>query len=338
MRDTRPAMTVVRAAEVSAQVEGHRAECVEVVRRAYLAHDAGDSAVPWSSFLRFPDRPRSRVIALPAWLGGEFDVAGIKWIASFPDNTRAGLPRASAALLLNDVETGFPYACVEASLVSATRTAASAVLAAEALLGGRLAKRIGVVGTGLISRHVLQFLAELGWKTGELRLFDLARPAAERFAAEAAGTGVAETVKVVDEIGDAFQDCDLVLFATVAAEPHVDDVELLRHRPVVLHLSLRDLSPAMILAAQNLTDDVDHALRERTSLHLVEQQSGHREFVHGTIADVLRGRLNRDGQRACVFSPFGLGVLDLAICQWVYRRVVDSGGGTRIPDFFPDSP
>lgn len=60
---------------------------------------------------------------------------------------------------------------------------------------------------------------------------------------------------------------------------------------MVLHLSLRDLAPEMILAAQNFTDDVDHAVRERTSLHLTEQRTGNRDFVDGTLADLLRGRL-----------------------------------------------
>lgn len=333
-----PSMRVITGRDVAREIEGNRPECVEVVRRAYLAHDEGASVNPHSSFLRFPHQPRARIISLPAYLGGEFDVAGLKWIASFPDNREYGIPRASATLVLNDCRTGFPYACMESSIISATRTAASAVLGAESLTGGRRADRVGIVGTGLISGHVWSFLRDLGWRIGGFRLFDLNRQAAERFGRTLRDQGATDVV-VVDRIEDAFAECDLVVLATVAGEPHVHDPGLLAHAPVVLHLSLRDLSPELVLAAWNVTDDVDHALRERTSLHLTQQRVGHREFVHATLGDVLTGRAvpKSEPGRAAIFAPFGLGVLDLAVGKWVYDRAVGRGSGRHIPDFFSEA-
>ena len=117
-----PTLRVITGADVARVIGGDRPECLEVVRSAYVAHDKGDSVNPHSSFLRFPHLPRSRIISLPAYLGGEFDVAGLKWIASFPDNARYGIPRASATLVLNDCRTGFPFACLESSIISASRT------------------------------------------------------------------------------------------------------------------------------------------------------------------------------------------------------------------------
>ena len=97
----------------------------------------------------FPDRPSSRIIALPASIGGPARVDGLKWISSFPENVAAGIPRASAVLILNDHDTGYPFACLESSIISATRTAASAALAADWLSRGRpRPSRIGFVGTG----------------------------------------------------------------------------------------------------------------------------------------------------------------------------------------------
>lgn len=330
---TPPPMTVIDAGDITAQVEHNRPELVEVVRAAYLAHDAGQSANPHSSFLRFPHNSRARIISLPAYLGGEFEVAGNKWIASFPENTRHGIPRASATLILNDCATGFPFACMESSVISATRTAASAVLGAETLIGERRARRVGIVGTGLIAQHVWKFLRDLDWEIGGFRLFDLDQDAAKRYGAVVAEHTDAEVV-IADRVEDAFTDCDLVVLTTVAGEPHLHDARLLAHNPVVLHLSLRDLAPELILAAQNFTDDVDHAVRERTSLHLTEQRTGNRDFVDGTLGDLLRQRLRRQPGRPAVFSPFGLGVLDLAVGKWVHDRVVAAGGGHPQAGFF----
>ncbi|MEV4174074.1 2,3-diaminopropionate biosynthesis protein SbnB [Nonomuraea sp. NPDC049709] len=326
-------LTVISAAEIAQQVEGNRHICLDLVRRAYLAYAEGHSALPFSSFLRFPGRPRDRIIALPAYLGGEFDVSGLKWIASYPGNVEQGLPRASGLLVLNDTSTGFPYACLEASLISATRTAASAVLAAEALLGGRWAERVGFVGAGFIAGHVRRFLGELGWDVGGYRIFDLRGEAARRFAAD---LGDAGDVAVVERVEDAITGCDLVVLATVAGEPHLAGLDLLRHGPVILHISLRDLHPELVLAARNITDDIDHALRERTSLHLAEQAAGHRRFVHGTIADLLSGSVRREPGEAVIFAPFGLGVLDLALASWIHRETVARGGGTQMSGVFPE--
>lgn len=332
-----PSLRVITGADVLKHIEADREACLDAVRRGYLAHDSGNSSNPHSGFLRFPHRDNARIISLPAYLGGEFDVAGIKWIASFPDNpSTLGIPRASAALLLNSAETGYPFACMEASIISATRTAASAVLGAEALSGGREARRVGIIGTGLIAGHVTTFLRDLGWKTGGFRLFDQVRDHAVEFGDKLTEHG-ADDVVVVDDVRDAFLECDLVILTTVSAAPHVHDPELLAHAPVVLHLSLRDLAPEMLLAAQNFTDDVDHAVRERTSLHLAEQAVGNRDFVTGTIADLLNGKVTRDPDRAAVFSPFGLGVLDLAVGTWVHERVVAEGAGHEIADFFGDA-
>jgi ornithine cyclodeaminase/alanine dehydrogenase-like protein (mu-crystallin family) len=93
-------------------VKASRHEIVDVVRKAYLTHHAGDSVNPNSYVLRFPHRQNARIIALPAYLGGEYEVAGLKWISSFPDNIAHNMPRASAVLLLNDRDTGYPFACL----------------------------------------------------------------------------------------------------------------------------------------------------------------------------------------------------------------------------------
>src|SRR5258708_6990208 len=83
--------------------------------------------------------------------------------------------------------------------------------------------------------------------------------------------------------------CDLILFTTVAAAPHVTAPALFEHNPVVLHISLRDLAPQIPLASQNVVDDVGHVMKANTSPHLAEQQAGNRDFVTGTLAEIMLG-------------------------------------------------
>src|SRR4249920_178213 len=150
-----PSFAVVSGGQVQHSLQGREKQIVELVESTYRLHCAGDSVNPPSYFLRFSDRPTSRIIALPASIGGQVRVDGIKWISSFPENVAAGVPRASAVLILNDHDTGYPFAVLESSIISATRTAASAALAADWLTHGRpRPARVGFFGTGLIARYI----------------------------------------------------------------------------------------------------------------------------------------------------------------------------------------
>jgi ornithine cyclodeaminase/alanine dehydrogenase-like protein (mu-crystallin family) len=126
-----------------------------------------------------------------------------------------------------------------------------------------------------------------------------------------------------------------VITATTAARPYI--TQPLRPGQVALNISLRDFDPAVILAADNFFDDVEHCMKAGTSPHLAEQASGGRDFVRGTLADILRDRVRPDGGRAVVFSPFGLGVLDLAVGQFVLGAARERGLTMPVPDFFGET-
>jgi N-[(2S)-2-amino-2-carboxyethyl]-L-glutamate dehydrogenase len=329
-----PPFAVISGAQVQRVLQGQEKEIVELVEATYRLHGAGDSVNPPSYFLRFADRPSSRIIALPASIGGDVCVDGLKWISSFPGNVAAGIPRASAVLILNDHDTGYPFACLEASIISATRTAASAALAADWLSRGRSRPtRVGFVGVGLIARYIHMFLSGTGWSFDEIGVHDLSADSAAGFRGylEQSGTG---RVTVYDSAEGLIRSSDVVVFATVAAEPHVRDVSWFDHNPLVLHVSLRDLAPEILLASTNVVDDVEHCLKANTSPHLVEQLTGNRDFLAGTLDEVMTGQVRVPADRPVIFSPFGLGVLDLAVGRYVYDTVAASGELHVIDDFF----
>jgi 2,3-diaminopropionate biosynthesis protein SbnB len=334
-RVTVPPFAVITGAQVQRVLRGRERELVELVEATYRLHGAGDSVNPPSYFLRFPDRPSSRIIALPASLGGDVQVDGLKWVSSFPENVAAGIPRASAVLILNDHDTGYPFACLEGSIISATRTAASAALAADWLSRSRpRPTRVGFVGLGLIARYIHTFLAGTGWSFDEIGLHDLSADSAAGFRGYLEQSGSAARVTVHDSAEEMIRSSDLVVFATVAAEPHISEVSWFAHNPVVLHISLRDLAPEVLLVSTNIVDDVDHCLKANTSPHLVEQLTGNRDFLAGTLDNVMAGRVGVPVDRPVIFSPFGLGVLDLAVGKNVYDHLASSGELGIIDDFF----
>lgn len=333
---TAPTFYVVPGSAVRRAIEENQQQVFEAVETAYRLHASGNAINPDSYFLRYPDRPNSRIIALPAHIGGPIQKSGIKWISSFPDNNSDNLARASAVLILNDGATGYPVACIEAALISATRTAASAALAAERISPNPFEGTIAVVGTGVIARTTIEWLLFRNWKFSKFNLFDLDRKGSEQFS-----NWLGETydldAEIHDDLEGAISDSSLVLFTTTVLQPYLHDEKLFAHNPSVLHLSLRDICPNVILASQNVVDDVDHCLKAGTSLHLAEMETGNRDFVAGTLVDVLESRFELDYNRPRIFSPFGLGVLDIAVGDLVLDAARSSGDATAFPDFFSNS-
>ncbi|TGB14633.1 2,3-diaminopropionate biosynthesis protein SbnB [Streptomyces sp. MZ04] len=326
--------SVIPGSAVSGILADSHKDVLRIVTQTYMAHEQGNSVNPDSYFLRFPEKPNSRVIALPCYLGGEVDTIGMKWIASFPDNIEQGLPRASATLLLNDYATGYPLACLEAAGISAARTAASAAVAARELASGEGEVSVAVVGAGVIARTILDYLKANGVAVSDVLVHDLdatsaghlTRHAADQFGAPATTGTLAEALTR-----------DLVVFATTAATPYVPADTPLRPGQVLLNISLRDLSPELLLGCNNIVDDVDHCLKAQTSPHLAEQLTGSRDFITGTLGALLEGKAVLDPAKPTVFSPFGLGILDLAVGHYVLHAAKTRGGAVEIPDFIGET-
>lgn len=331
-----PKFYVISGSTVNSVIENNKEKVFKAVETSYRLQASGDAVNPDSYFLRYPDNPSARIIALPAHLGGAIQKSGIKWISSFPSNRASNLARASAVLVLNDAETGYPLTCMEASVISSTRTAASAALAAEHLSPDPFNGTLCVIGTGVIARSTIEWLLFRNWKFTKIRLYDLDRHEAEHLSRWLLDEHGLES-EINDRLDDAVRDSSLVVFTTTAGEPYFDDERLFAHAPTVLHLSLRDIGVNVILASQNIVDDVEHCLKANTSLHLTEMATGNRDFIAGTLVDVLDGMVRPDIERARIFSPFGLGVLDIGVGSFIFEEAVSSGLAVEIPEFFSNS-
>lgn len=330
---------ILTGQEVQAALAGRELEVVEIVRKAYQAHALGESSLPHSTFLRFPADQKNRIIALPAYLGQEFGIAGLKWVASFPGNRQQNLDRASAVIVLNSPFTGRPETLLEGSIISAKRTAASAALAVQSLRNGHRANSAGLIGCGLINFEIVRFLQAVCPEVTRLIITDLSRAQAEHFKEKCRNTFAKLDVQVVEDSQHVLTEASLISFATTAAQPHISDLSSCAPGTLILHISLRDLAPEAILSCDNIVDDVDHVCGAQTSVHLAEQLTGSRDFIRCTLADILTGQAptRRDAESKTVFSPFGLGILDLAVAKLVREFGLRQNQGTVIPSFLPDS-
>jgi ornithine cyclodeaminase len=230
--------------------------------------------------LRFPDRPTARIIALPASLGGDVHVDGLKWISSFPDNVRVGLPRASAVLILNDPPpaTRSPAWRARSSVPPARpprpRWPRSTSRRAAA------AARVGFVGTGLIARYVHTFLAGTGWSFDEVGIHDLSADSAAGFRhyldrqAPPAGSPCTTARRACSSRA--------TWWSSPPSRPAARPRRLVvRHIPWCCTSRCATSRRRSCSRSTNIVDDVEHCLKASTSPHLVEQLTGNRDFLAG---------------------------------------------------------
>ena len=161
-----------------------------------------------------PDR---RFMAMPAFVGGRFNVCGNKWYGSNIENQKKGLPRSILTVMLNDVDTGAPLALLSANLLSSTRTGAVPGVAVR-YLQKKDASILGIIGAGVISRSCLLAIKETMTALKEVRVYDLFTEKAERFAAEM-GAELALDIRAVTDMKDAVAGCDVVSVAASGLAP-----------------------------------------------------------------------------------------------------------------------
>lgn len=326
-------LRIISGSDVGKLLYGKEKEIIRLIRNAYISHQQGKSELPHSIFLRFPLKPHNRIIGLPSYIE---KTAGIKWIASFPDNIKRGLDRASAAIILNSLQTGRPYAILEGSIISAKRTAASAALAATVLVKDKHdIKDIALIGCGFINFEIFKFVTSQFPSLKLVNVFDINRKRALLFSNKVKSVNNVK-IEINNTITECIQSSKIISFATTASTPHITNKLILPKESIVLHISLRDISPDIIRNSINIVDDIAHVNRENTSIHLASKKYGNTNFITASFGELLLRQKKLLAQsRPIIFSPFGLGILDIQLAKFLYEQATKKDVGILIKDFIP---
>ena len=298
----------VESSVVDGIIEKFYPEIISIVNRTYTNFYEGLCVNPDTYSLRFPEKPNARINALPSYVGGDVNIAGLKWVGSFPDNVVRNSQRASALIVLNSYESGYPVAILDGTKISAARTVASGVLAANKTIPTKRVSKMSLYGAGIIHRELVFLLLQDGWSVDQIIVNDLDHKSSEAF------TNFCSSLSMRASVGTPIDEktpSDIVSFATSALEPWCDR-DVTSHR-LVLHMSLRDIAPNQLRKTYNVVDHIPHALKANTSLHLLDQSGVSYHIDDFRFFD----RADCDRSKATVVSAFGMGILDVAVAAFI---------------------
>jgi ornithine cyclodeaminase/alanine dehydrogenase-like protein (mu-crystallin family) len=288
-----------RGADVEAAVSPQRA--VDAVREAFVAYARGDWSMPPKVYV--PAYPAGDFRAMPALGAGH---ALLKWVTSFPGNPAAGLPTVTGLVVLSDASNGMPKAILDAAAVTALRTGAAAVLAAETL-GRAGTSTAAVVGTGVNGRAVARTFRAVG---REVVLWDVDRARAETAAAElgaAVASGLDEALGA-DVVATVTPGREVVL-AEGALRPGQHASLMGADGPGKAEIAVTELARVHVFC-----DDWEQASHNGDLVHAVEAGAiGRAEVTElgAVLAGAAEGRRGDDD--VTVFDSTGLAIQDLAI-------------------------
>jgi ornithine cyclodeaminase/alanine dehydrogenase-like protein (mu-crystallin family) len=317
-----------------AQVEAllPMAECVDAVAEALRALSAGEARLPLRTIVPLPDGS-GLFGAMPAWLGRP-ETLGIKVITVFPGNEGSQLDSHQGAVLLFDTGDGRLLAVLDASAITAIRTAAASGVATRALAREGEAD-LALLGAGVQALTHLEAM-RVARPLGRVRVWSRSAERAHAFV-RAAAERLGETVEAVGSAEDAVRGASLVCTVTSSREPVLrgEWLEPGAHVNAVgaSQKTSRELDAEAVRRARLFVDRRESALAEAGDfLQARDEGAVGDEHIAAELGEVLLG--SEPGRRSpweiTLFKSVGLAVEDLAAAGVVYRAAVASGIGTSL--------
>lgn len=289
-----------------------------------------DFAQPVKPYLRYGDI-KNRIIAMPGFIGGDIQAAGIKWISSFPNNQTHNLPRAHSITILNNTLTGVPYGIINTPFISAIRTAAvsgSVISHYVNKLSKKPSFNIGIIGFGVIGKmHVEMILELFDDLIDNIFVYDL-----KKLKKENDIKFNTDKITLVSSWEEAYTKSDITITCTVSKERYINLPP--PKNSLQLNVSLRDYT---IEATKHMdcivVDDWDEVCRENTD---IENMVKHNQLKREDALSIYQFLSNKQNisklvnTNVIMFNPMGMAIYDVAIGKYFIQQATSLNIGTTL--------
>lgn len=305
-------------------------ECIPLMRDALISLAKGDVVLPLRTKVRLPDG--SGVLGLMPGYLGEPESLGLKVVTVMPGNHGTPYDSHQGVVMLFGVKHGEPLAIIDATAITAIRTAAASAAATDALANGD-AGDLALIGSGAQARTHLAAMKSVR-PLRRVRVWSRTRSNAERFAREESEPSGLE-IEVCGSAKEAVRDADIVCTTTAAREPILNGEGLASGTHVnavgACFSTSRELDTEAVRRARFFTDSRESCVNEAGDF-LLARAEGAIDDTHllGELGEVflgkVPGRVSRDD--ITIFESLGIAIEDLASAHFIHRRAIETGAGT----------
>lgn len=263
--------------------------------------------------------------AMPAYIGQDMDISGMKWVCGFEGNRAKGLPYISGTILLNDPRTGELLAVMDGSYITDYRTGAATGVAVK-YLAKKDAETVGIIGAGMQARTNLEAIKEvIDVKT--VKIFDMNQEVANQFADEM-GKKLNVDIIVAKNNQEAVEGSDVIVTVTTANTSLVMRDWLKEGALVVSVGSFQELDPQIPLTADKLiVDDWGQNSHRGELVNLVEAGEISKENIYAELPKiVIHQKQGRQSEQEIICACLiGMGSTDIGIANAIYESIRKSG-------------
>ena len=312
---------------------------IEDVKAAYMLDKSGDVINPGKCVLRWgqtveDENVLGRINAMPGYVGGKYNMAGIKWIGSGPMNYKKGLPRASVTIVLNDPETKLPVCIADGTAISTIRTGASGGVAIE-LLAKSDAGIMTICGAGAQAHTQLEAAVIARPSIRLVYVYDISIQNAERFVSVNRPKYPNIEFIITSDVEKAVKESDIIDCVTLATEPFIKGAWL-KKGALVMNMSDYEADYECVRRADKVVVDFWESIKHRmiSTVALMWKDGLFKdEEIHAELSDILLGtKAPRENDDEIIyFNAVGAGILDIAVATRCYRAALEEGKGVSVP-------
>ncbi len=309
------------------------------VERTYILTEMGDVITPGKLPMRWgktveDENIYGRINAMPGYIGGEYNMAGIKWIGSGPQNYKHGLPRASVTIILNDPDTKLPICIADGTEVSAKRTGASGGIAIR-LLSRENSEIMAICGAGAQARTQLEAAVIVRPNLKKVKIYDIMYENALRFADESKKIYPNIDFEVVDSAKEATIGSDIIICVTLASEPFIKG-EWLKKGCLVINMADYEVCNDCIEKSSKIVVDSWENIKHRMiSTVALMWKDGllTDDDIHAELGEILTGKKcgRENDEEIIYFNAVGAGILDISVTARCYKMALKTGDGIKLP-------